>query len=1733
MSLADRVAIVGIGGIFSRSPALEHFWANVRDGMDTARDVPPGRWLLAPEHVYQPGNPAPDRVYSRRGCFVDDWQLDPEGLNVDRALLAQLDPLFHLALHAGRQAFQGAVTSRLDPMRVGVILGSIALPTETTSKLARDILGRTFEEKLVGAAPPPVEPVHPLNCFVTGLPAGIVAKALGLGGTCFTLDAACASSLYALKLAVDELLAGRADAMLTGGVSRPDSLYTQMGFSQLHALSPSGRCAPFDAAADGLVVGEGAGVLMLKRADDAVRDGDLIYATISGIGLSNDVQGKLLAPTTEGQLRAMRAAYQQAGWSPQDIELIECHGTGTAAGDGVELASLEALWGSDAWKPGQCVIGSVKSNIGHTLTAAGGAALLKVLFAFRHKVLPPTANFTRAAPGLKYQDSPFRVLGQPCEWRDNSCPRRAAVSAFGFGGINAHVLLEEWRPAFGTATKAFVSPAVPAAAPRSDATRRRQNIAIVGMDAHFGPWDSLRAFGERVLGSSQEQQPTPPTGWWGVEESDWFRREHPELAGLRGYFIGDFSIPLDKFRIPPKELEEMLPQQLLMLKVAAGAIADARWNSDQLLRTGVFVGVGLDLNTTNFCVRWSLLGQTPEVRDAAGPPLTANRTMGALASIAASRIAREFHIGGPSFTLSSAETSGLHGLNLAVGMLQRGELDQALVGAVDLAGDVRAVLGAGPDSDFVPGEGAAAIIVKRYDDAVRDGDRIYAVIEKVGAAGIDGPDNPETICADPSGVSARTGQAGSAAGLAEVVQTALCLHHRADGPRQLAVRCNSATGTAVQVVLTADQRSAASGQVAQRRQPLGSWRLTPAERSLRVQVGGSAFHVPTPPAPPAVVEATVPDVCPAIRDDTPALPLPTVVLEDGGALINAQPLLAQTSATGEAHALAHENYLRFSANLTDAYSQQLGRQMGLVEELQSGPSDGRDWAALPPATPEPATTPPVYLDRPQCVEFARGSIGRVLGPDYKAIDSFPTRVRLPDEPLMLVDRIVSVAGAQLSLTTGQVVTEHDVREGAWYLDCGRIPPCIAIEAGQADLFLSAYLGVDLRTRGLATYRLLDAAVTFHRALPQPDDVIRYDIRIERFFRQGDTHLFRFNFEGTVNGQPLLTMKDGCAGFFTAEELAAGRGIVQTELDRKSRPGKRPADWQELAPLARESYDERQVEALRRGDLAGSFGPGFGRIALKDPLRLPTDRMRLVHRVSQLDPTGGRYGLGSIRAEADIHPDDWFLTCHFVDDKVMPGTLMYECCLHTLRIFLMRLGWVGEQGEVVCEPVPGIASRLKCRGQVIENTKTAGYEVFIKELGYRPQPYALADAIMYADGKPIVEITDMSLQMSGLSLERLRSLWSPTGSARAAPSQRAPLFTRERILAFATGNPSDAFGAPYRPFDSERFIARLPAPPYSFLDRVTRIDAEPWEMKAGGVIESEYDVPADAWYFAAHRQPRMALAVLNEVALQACGFLAAYMGSALTSPHALHFRNLGGKAAQHRQVTPRTGTLTTTIKATRVSTSAGMIIQNYDFAVRARDDLVYQGDTYFGFFSRETLAQQVGIREAAPYAPTAAESRAARHFPYPQAAPFPDKQLRMIDHIDLYLLDAGPDKLGFIQGSKQVDPSEWFFKAHFYQDPVWPGSLGLESFVQLLQVFAVERWGSPPGQLFSTVGLGKPQRWLYRGQVLPSNREVSVQAVIKSIDDDRRLLQADGCLMVDGLAIYQMNDFTLALESGAR
>lgn len=2202
MSSPRSIAIVSVAGRFPGAPDVATLWRNVLANASAAREVPAGRWP-APAADVVDAKGGVDHARSHLACLLDDFELDAPELQVSKELRARLSRLTKLTLQVGAEATRG-VTLRRE--KTGIILANIALPTEGASALAQDLYFSPLDQQLLGQKLR--ANAEPLDALPSALPAGLLARALGFGGGSYTLDAACASSLYAIFLSCLELEAGRLDAVLTGGVSLPQPLYTQVGFTQLQALSPTGRCAPYDTKADGLVVGEGAGMVVLKRLEDARRDGDRVLAVIRGIGLSNDVGGSLLSPEREGQLRAMRAAYAEAGWQPSQVQLIEGHGTGTPRGDAVEVESLKALWAGEA--QGRCVLGSVKSNIGHLLTAAGAAALSKVLQALGTKTLPPSANSASATTPPALQGSPFRVLQAPEAWATHDGqPRRAAVSGFGFGGINAHLLLEEPTDEGVTQARSLELPPV----------------ALVGLAAHVGPLDSLEAFQLATLGGRPVADERPRWRWQG---------RAADLAAPKGAWLEGFDFPLGRFKVPPKEIAALLPQQALMLKVAADALVDAQLHTKgPQLRTGIIVGLGLDLETTGYHLRWLVRERVRRYEQALGltwsaaerdawaeqlaaslsEPLDATRTLGALGGIVPSRIAREFQLGGPSFAVAGEDVSGLRALEVATRLLQAHQVDTMLVGAVDLTGDVRNVFAAsalrtfsksgvarpfdGRADGLLLGEGAVALVARRLEDAQAAGQRIYAVVRGVGAAAVSaelsaasralsaaqwtassvglvisgatgtphtdaiegkalaklftGDGTPRTAVTSTAAV---TGFLGATSGLASVVHAALSLHHevlpplagfealpealdwshtslhvaqapqywlrnRAEGPRRALVTGNSIDGSSVAVSLegvdrterTASrplgERSAAlfllHGDEAALQAKAATWRgsleqlaaswhrqgtqgavtravvagdlpelrraleqpgrpVTPLKgkvafvfpgsgnhflgmgrgvalalpevyRFLDSEVGWLGAHLKPADVQPwrrdwrdgwaeqsrrellshpervilgqvahgiavsdAVrtfgltphgsigyslgesaglfaarawrdrdlmferidrsplfktelsgdnaitrrawgpgsewyvvivnrdagkvrqaltgtaallivnapgecvlggnrvdVEATVKALgCEAIAlESVPTVHLP--VMEPARAAYRALHVLPCTPPPGVRfyscgwahpyepspdvaadsivqnamhgfdfpalieHAWAdgfrtfvelgpqgsctrmigrilkgrphlavsacqsgvdgYRALLQASARLAEggqpvSLEHLYGVDGGITLEGPARPASvhvtlGGQRPAVPPLprppAPAPASAPrleplpmptelnhllaanqatvaahavflelsnrsfalqaellrtqrlmlegapvaplapPARFPREQCLEFAVGKLEPVLGAKFAVVDTYPTRVRLPAEPLMLVDRITEVEGEPGSMTKGRVVTEHDVHAGAWYLDGGRAPVCISVEAGQADLFLSGYLGIDLQTKGEKVYRLLDAKIVLHRDLPRPGEVIRYDIRIDRFICQGDTWLFFFRFDGTIDGQPFITMYDGCAGFFSPEQLASGKGIVDRAAPAPAarrldaRTGAPAEGYRPLLPLEKTALDVRQVDALRTGDLTTAFGAYFAGKTLAPSLRLPEGRMRLVDRIIELDPHGGAAGLGLVLGEHDVTPDAWYLTCHFIDDQVMPGTLMYECCLHTLRCLLLRMGWVSDDGaaDLHYAPLEGVSSQLKCRGQVTTSTKKVTYRVELKEVGYDPEPYVIATASMYADGRHVVQMENMSLKVRGLSREQLEATWA------SAPVVQGPRYTRRQIVAYAEGNPSECFGPQYLPFDRERRLARLPRDPFLFVDRVLTVDAPPWKVAPGGWVECAFDVAPDAWYFGANQQRAMPFSVLLEAALQPCGWLAAYVGSALLSTEDLHFRNLDGTATQHAEVFADAGTLTTRARMTKTSQAGGMVLQEFDLEIRSKGRTVYSGQTGFGFFPTQALAQQVGVRGASLWA-----SGDVRATPLPvlgEAAPLafrgaaitgastmPSRAYAMLDTLEVLDLQGGAKALGFVQGSKRVDPSEWFFQAHFYQDPVMPGSLGLEAFVQLLKLFAKERFGALAStHRFETLALGLPHRWQYRGQVVPTNAKVTVQAQVTRLEEGPTpLVVADGQLAVDGKIIYTMKDFGLRL-----
>ncbi|HEY9668149.1 MAG TPA: polyketide synthase, partial [Coleofasciculaceae cyanobacterium] len=283
--------------------------------------------------------------------------------------------------------------------------------------------------------------VSPYNALVSGLPSALVAQALSLGGINFSLDAACSSSLYAIKLASHSLLSHQADLMLAGAISYADSLFIRMLFSGVQAYPENGISRPLDKLSKGLTPADGIGMVVLKRYSDALRDGDHIYATICGNGLSNDGKGKhLLSPNLQGQLLAFERAYAEAGISPKSIDYLECHATGTLLGDSTELSSTDAFFGQYQAAP---LVGAVKSNVGHLLTAAGMVSIIKIILSMANGVIPATINLTEPVSSPNKVIAAEKIVTTNTSWPDKEQQKRAAVTAFGFGGNNAHLILEQ------------------------------------------------------------------------------------------------------------------------------------------------------------------------------------------------------------------------------------------------------------------------------------------------------------------------------------------------------------------------------------------------------------------------------------------------------------------------------------------------------------------------------------------------------------------------------------------------------------------------------------------------------------------------------------------------------------------------------------------------------------------------------------------------------------------------------------------------------------------------------------------------------------------------------------------------------------------------------------------------------------------------------------------------------------------------------------------------------------------------------------------------------------------------------------------------------------------------------------------------------------------------------------------------------------------------------------------
>ncbi len=2195
------IGIVGRSCVLPGALDPSALWELVAAGRDVVGEAPEGRWGLEKSEVLRdPRGPAPDGAWSDRGGYVSGFEAvwDPAGFGVGERELEGLDPLVPWVLHTAREALRDAGDGRPGTVarpRTGAVFGNLGFPSEGMAAFARSVWtgnGRAG----AGAG------VDPRNRFMSGGTAALLSRALGLGAGAFCLDAACASSLYAIKLACDRLHDGEADVMLAGAVQRADDLFLHVGFTALGALSRSGRSRPFHRDADGLVPAEGAAFVVLKRLEDARRDGDTIHGVIRGVGLSNDGRGKgLLAPSEEGQERAIRAAYEEAGLGPERISLLEAHATGTPIGDAAEIRSTGAVFAG----LGGVALGSLKSNLGHLITVAGVAGLLKVLGAMKAGQRPPTLHAeetTRALDG-----SPFRLVERLEPWPSDG-PRVAAVSAFGFGGNNAHLVVSEDSAELDE--RVGTREAVPAPPPA---------FAVVGLGCAVASAPDRRRFVEAL-----------------------FSNESLLDASGEGR-LGPVELDLEGLRFPPKDLVQTLPQQLATLRAATEALAGSGPLPRE--RTGVFVGMEPDPEVARWGTRWRLARTARETgasdewlrsaRDAVVPVLEAAAVVGTMPNIPANRLSSQLDLGGRAFSVQAGEASGTTALSLAMRALRARELDAALVGAADLSCEKVHSSAVGALADGTanpPGDAAVVLVVKRLEDAERDGDRVWALIEEQGGAdgeGREGGGAPLLLSGEGStSLVPRFGHAHAASDLVHVAAAALSLHHsrlpggrpwlpsgtfsraacvavpngpsirlteaeahprRGEdeaprlrcfaGPDRAAVidalrsgREGLGAEAVARLVLVArdgnfeDVRARALAHLESgvpagpgihfRERPVGgdlafvfagagaayrgmgrdllerlpglasslarrsarlpralAWSFEDDSREPTVleqlwgasalcqlhaeltrgflgiepdawlgyssgetnallasgtwtdadalveesessglftrDLGGSfaaieeawgspvrwasftvlapvadvaaaldreervhlaiihgdeecvisgdeegcsrvvaalgegrclrlgyplAVHVPeldtvreawlslhrrstTPPLPaasrsaarfytnatgrsyaptsescaqailgqanrtldlrPTVLQAfedgvrvfvehgpqaacgrwirallgerealvvsldrkgqgleatldalaalvaagvpvragaldeldmllrgerpspgsgrslSFPAHPPAVaippapaagagagpagaRVMAPAPALPPVIDEEWGArpaepaglaapreridaaaapvapvapvgpassVSSAPPALvpsavlesfrdhvAQLSRIQQDHVLVqqalHERFLSLRGAAMETFLH-AARRAGTAEAAPA--PEARPAAATPSVAPAPpvppvaAFAPPVAMvpapvatprrddepvgprfDRRELEVHAGGRISEIFGPAFAAQDAYERQVRMPLPPLLLADRVVGLSAEPASMGKGTIWTETDVTWDSWYLHQGYMPPGLMIEAGQADLMLISYLGVDLLNRGERVYRLLGCELTWHGDLPRAGDTLRFGIHLDGHAAQGPVRLMFFHYDCANGDRPQLTVRKGQAGFFTDAELAESAGCLWSPEEQAIVPEPR------LAPPAvrcgKSRFEREELEAFARGDAFGCFGAGFERAKThtRSP-RIPEGRMLLQDRVTELDPSGGPWGRGYLRAELDVKPDLWFFDGHFKNDPCMPGTLMFDGCLQAMSFYLAALGFTLPRDGWRFRPVAELPYQLQCRGQVTPSSRRLVTEVFVEEVVGGPTPTLFADLLCTVDGLKAFHARRVAIELvPDWPLEAMPALLA---EAAADPRPAAEVdgfrFDRASLLACAWGKPSKAFGPIYARFDGPVRVARLPGPPYLFMSRVTEVDGAIGVMKAGATTTVEYDVPADGWYFDENGARTMPFAVLLEAALQPCGWLSSYVGSALSVEEELGFRNLDGTGRLLGEVFPDSGTLTTRVKLNGVSATGTMIIVSFEVACTVGERPVYEMKTVFGFFPPAALASQAGLPvpdaqrellERPGNVLVDLTTRPAAFFD-PRRPRIAGSMLRMIDRVDGLWPEAGKAGLGQLRAVKDVDAGEWFFKAHFFQDPVQPGSLGIEAMIQALQLFMLEA-GMDDGIVaprFEPLATGADLTWKYRGQVLPHHRAVhtTIEITAKGRDEGGAWATCEASLWADGQRIYEATNLGMRIVPG--
>jgi PfaB family protein len=1892
----EKIAIIGLSCLFPDAQTPEEFWHNLVTEKNSISMATEEQMGIDPELLYDPikGRTAETgKYYCKQGGYIRNFNFDPTGYKISPELLKNLDFIYQWSLYVSKQALQdsGYLGNLSVLAKCGIILGNLSSPTRYSYRLIAPIYQRVVDTAIqtllhnqdfkLENLPLP-ENLSPLNILTAGYPSAIVAQALSLSGINFSLDAACASSLYAIRLACDYLIFHKADLMLAGAISCTDPFMTHSVFSLFQAYQDDGVSRPFDKSSGGLMSGEGAGMLVLKRYNDALRDGDKIYATILSAGLSNDGRGKhFLSPNPKGQILAFERAYTEAGINPQSIDYVECHATGTPLGDRTEVNSMETFFRQYGASP---LIGSVKSNLGHLLTAAGMPSLIKVILSMSEGFIPATIHVREALSSEHGVITAENVVTSATPWPGQATHKRAAVSAFGFGGTNSHLILERGNE----------NSSIPSSTREELTPVQTEKMAIVGMEAFFGPCKNLDEFERCIYEGLQQFIPLPECRWQGIEEQQQLLKDFGlgSAEAPLGAYIKNFEMDYLHFRIPPDETEQPIPQQLLILRVAEGAIKNAGLKEGA--NVAVIIAMGTELTAHKVRARCDISWQTPksveqanillspeqikQLETIANNSLThseletiaahnnlnknvhikVNQCISFIGNIMASRISALWDFSGPSFTVSAEENSTFKALDVAQMLLTEEKVDAVVVGSVDLTGGIenvlfrnqiaqintgKATLSYDRDANgWLVGEGAGAVVLKRLDRAKQSQDHIYAVIDAISIVQENSSLEEETLPQSPvaKGVSQACLQAFQQAGIKstdigylEVFGSGIAQEDEAEisGLLQAYRTSESELSCAIgSVKANIGHTYAASGMASLIKTVLCLYnRYIPATPQWSgpkkpEDWRGSPFYVPTESRLWSLEETSVKrfaainglgidqsythlilsedatqyDRSNQYLKQVPFYLFPLAAADQSELLEQLRKLedaIAQCSELATAASQAFEVFQThpqaiYKMAIVGHNKHELSREIqhafkGVVTAFEK---EG-DWK-----TPIGSYFTARPLGKEGNIAFVYpGMFNGYLNMckdlnhlfpkiyskiyDDPAKDSAPQLNKLlhisnqlfyPRSLERLSKRQLEILDKQLA-DNSTIMLLAGVLSAHWHTtiirDYFQVYPQSALGYCLGEVSMIFALDVWGKMEGTAQNFELSSlfktrlsgpknAVREAWGLPQSQEPADEDFWSSYVLMTSDVEVRKIlNHENHVYLTHINTPKEVV---IAGNKQSCMRVIENLQCDYFPAPASdvihcQPmhSEYNELVkwldfPVQNQPLLDFYWEADDKSIALNSQSIAH---TIAKALCQPVDFPRLINRVYEdsvrifieLGPGGScsRWIRETLKQKPHVAMS---INRRGMDDHIGIIRVLAQLLSHQVPVNLSPLYFQAKESSTLkkslVKTVTLGGSRISEAILTEENQKHFAHVV----LSTKPRQQSLS----IQDQMPQQNLTLQDLSLSN----SLRN-----------QSTTNVVFDEAAVIEVATGKLSRVFGKEYEIIDSYPRCTRVPMPPYLFLSRVTALNAKSGCFEPCS-IETEYDIPQDAWYAIDDQVP----AAIPLEASHANIFLASYLGVDFESKGQRIYRNLGGTTTFLGNM-PRVGeTLRCKVNIKSFSKSGDTLLFFFTYECFVGERMIMKMESGGGFFSDEVLKKGQGIilseREKQErlkiqkqdFEPLLVCEKSAfneedlfhistgniaacfgdnyyqngKNFTF-RLPPLP---MCMIDRITSFDPKGGAWGLGFLVAEKTLDPEHWYFNCHFKDDFCLPGTLIGDGCTQLLGVYMLylglqtrtdNAWAQPIPHI--------PQIGRYRGQIKPTSATLTFQLEVTKIGlEPQPFVSADAYVLFEGRTIAMIKNVSLRL-----